>query len=211
MFPYILAALALFEFARAAVITERETITPLTTSQIEAFKPYSFYAAAAYCLPSKTLTWSCGGNPGFQPFASGGDGSAVQFWYIGWDPTLSSVIVAHQGTNPTSIGFAAEQAKTASTILTAVETLLTRHGSSSVITTGHSLGAAIAFSMPNKHDPIAIVPGEFLGFTHPAGEIHIGESGDWLCTVGDTPGLLEGNILDHLGPYDDNIFMGLCL
>ena len=74
----------------------------------------------------------------------------------------------------------------------------------------------------NQKDPIPVVPGLFLGFTHPAGEVHIQESDDaWvscpghdnpsqLCSVGDVPNVILGNILDHLGPYDDGIFMGLC-
>jgi hypothetical protein len=74
----------------------------------------------------------CSGNPTFQPYASGGDGTDTQLCsssisvlhyhcpcfaspertnendgdqsgYVGWDPTLSSVIVAHQGTKPTSM------------------------------------------------------------------------------------------------------------
>ena len=75
----------------------------------------------------------------------------------------------------------------------------------------------------NKKDPVAIVPGQFMGFAHPAGEVHIqDDSGNsWvscpghdnpsqLCSVGDVPNVIQGNILDHLGPYDDGIFMGLC-
>jgi hypothetical protein len=74
----------------------------------------------------------------------------------------------------------------------------------------------------NKKDPIAIVPGLFLGFAHPAGEVHIQDSDNsWvscpghdnpsqLCSVGDVPNVIQSNILDHLGPYDDGIFMGLC-
>lgn len=74
----------------------------------------------------------------------------------------------------------------------------------------------------NAEDPIPIVPSRFLGFAHPAGEIHVQrDPGTWeacpgqdnpsmLCIVGDVPSVLQGNILDHLGPYDDNIFMGLC-
>jgi hypothetical protein len=60
---------------------------------------------------------------------------------------------------------------------------------------------------------------------HPSGEVHIQDdasaSGAWLacpgrdnpstlCIVGDVPNVLEGNILDHLGPYDDGIFVGFC-
>lgn len=90
------------------------------------------------------------------------------------DTTLNVVIVAHQGTNTSEIlavltdanialgpldqnlfpglsssirvhqGFAGEQAKTAQTILTAVSTLLSQNGASSVVVTGHSLGGALA-------------------------------------------------------------------
>ena len=75
----------------------------------------------------------------------------------------------------------------------------------------------------NKKDPIPIVPGRFMGFAHPAGEVHIQDNSgnSWvscpghdnpsqLCSVGDVPNLIRSNILDHLGPYDDGIFMGLC-
>ena len=76
----------------------------------------------------------------------------------------------------------------------------------------------------NEKDPIAIVPGQFMGFAHPAGEVHIQDDSDsnsWvscpghdnpsrLCSVGEVPNVIQSNILDHLGPYDDGIFMGLC-
>lgn len=39
----------------------RQSITPLSPSQINAFEPYSYYAAAAYCTPAMTLAWNCGG------------------------------------------------------------------------------------------------------------------------------------------------------
>jgi hypothetical protein len=162
--------------------------------------------------------------------------------------------------------------RTAPTILAAVLALLKQYNASSVVVTGHSLGAALAlldtvyfsihlpagtrvrmvgYGMPrvgnpafanyvdalhhadnvqvtvthinNKKDPIPIVPGRFLGFAHPAGEVHIldGSGSAWvvcpghdnpsrLCSVGSVPGLVQSNILDHLGPYEDNIFMGLC-
>ncbi|KAH9034621.1 alpha beta-hydrolase [Lactarius pseudohatsudake] len=74
----------------------------------------------------------------------------------------------------------------------------------------------------NREDPVPIVPGRFMGFAHPAGEVHIRDAGGaWvacpgqdnpstLCTIGDVPDVLHGSILNHLGPYDDGIFMGLC-
>jgi predicted lipase len=162
--------------------------------------------------------------------------------------------------------------RTAPAILAAVLALLKQHSASSVVVTGHSLGAAlglldsvylslhlpastrvnmVGYGMPrvgnlafanyvdalhssdsvpvtvtrinNKKDPIPIVPGRFMGFAHPAGEVHIldDSGGAWvacqgqdnpsrLCSVGDVPDVVRSNILDHLGPYDGNIFMGLC-
>jgi len=156
--------------------------------------------------------------------------------------------------------------RTAPTILAAVQALLNQHNASSVVLTGHSLGAALAlldsvylplhlppgtrvrtigYGMPrvgnrafadyvdalhssgltrvnNKRDPIPIVPGRFLGFVHPSGEVHIqDEGGEWvpcpgqddtspLCIVGDVLNVLLANITDHLGPYDDGVVMGLC-
>ena len=65
----------------------------------------------------------------------------------------------------------------------------------------------------NKEDPIPTVPGRFLGFAHPSGEIHIQDSGSWdacpgqdnpstLCIVGDVPYIWDGDASDHDGPYD---------
>jgi hypothetical protein len=57
-------------------------------------------------------------NPDFEPIASGGDGATEQYCqylrgglmrvltltamigYVGYDPTLKTIIVAHQGTDP---------------------------------------------------------------------------------------------------------------
>ena len=71
----------------------------------------------------------------------------------------------------------------------------------------------------NEKDPIPIVPGRFLGFQHPHGEIHIIQPGeavscpgdddatDAQCTIETVPNITEGNILDHLGPYE-GIYIG---
>ena len=66
----------------------------------------------------------------------------------------------------------------------------------------------------NMKDPIPIVPGRFLGFQHPRGEIHIksGEEAyactgdddatDSECTISQVPNVVASNVLNHLGPYD---------
>jgi len=278
-------------------IESRQAISKLSQTKITSFKPYTFYASAAYCKPAKTLSWKCGANcranSGFQPVASGGDGTDTPFWYVGFDPALNSAVVAHEGTNSSSIlslltdaniafesldptlfpgvpsaiqvhsGFADTQAQTAHSVLSAVKSILSTYASSlpSVTLIGHSLGAAISlldaiylplhlpsgtqfkyigFGLPrvgnqpfanyvdnhltaldggqgltrinNKEDPIPIVPGMYLGFHHPSGEVHIQDSGAWdacpgqdnpstLCIVGDVPSIVQGNLSNHDGPY----------
>ncbi|KAJ3838781.1 Alpha/Beta hydrolase protein [Lentinula raphanica] len=71
----------------------------------------------------------------------------------------------------------------------------------------------------NKQDLIPIVPGRFLGFEHPAGEIHILGAGDAVscpgdddatdsdCQIASVPTIFEGSIVDHLGPYE-GIYLG---
>ena len=66
MLSYIFVGLAFFRIAYATVIATRQTqgqnLSILSDEDIEVFKPYSFYSAAAYCSPSDILTWSCGGR-----------------------------------------------------------------------------------------------------------------------------------------------------
>lgn len=38
-----------------------------------------------------------------MPVASGGDGDSTQFWYVGYDPILDEVVVAHQGTDTSKL------------------------------------------------------------------------------------------------------------
>ncbi|TFK42180.1 lipase class 3 family protein [Crucibulum laeve] len=286
LFAALVGALAVQ--AAPPSLLKRQSITALSTAQISAFKPFTFFASTAYCNPSTTLAWSCGANcnanADFIPVASGGDGASVQFWYVGFSPSQASVIVAHQGTDTSEIeadltdvkavlgtldatlfpgvsssvevheGFRDEQAKTATQILSAVRTAISAHSATRVTVVGHSLGAAIAlldgvylplhisdvtfrtigYGMPrvgnqafadyvdshitlthinNKKDPVPILPGRFLGYHHPSGEVHIAESNAWLscpgqdntstqCSVGDVPNIFEGSTGDHDGPYD---------
>jgi len=65
----------------------------------------------------------------------------------------------------------------------------------------------------NKEDFVPILPGRFLGYHHPAGEVHIQDTGAWAscpgqdntstqCTVGDVPNIFDGSTNDHDGPYN---------
>lgn len=54
-------------FASPLGAVRRQSITTLSTSQIETFKPFTFFASAAYCIPSTTISWSCGGEIPYDP------------------------------------------------------------------------------------------------------------------------------------------------
>ncbi|KAI0029968.1 lipase class 3 family protein [Vararia minispora EC-137] len=159
-----------------AFVPERRQ-SAISAAQIASYKPYSYYAATAYCTPAVTLSWSCGSNcdanSGFKPVASGGDGSSVPYWFVGYDSSLNRAIVTHSGTNTSSVswlsdinvflgsldsnrfpgidgsievhdGFANAQASSAEDILSAVNQVISTFGATSVTVIGHSLGAAIA-------------------------------------------------------------------
>lgn len=90
MFPSFTYTLGALLFAAAAVqavpapgLKARQAITALSSAQISAFKPYTFYASTGYCTASQTLAWDCGSdceaNPSFKPVASGGDGDGTPF------------------------------------------------------------------------------------------------------------------------------------
>ncbi|TEB21978.1 lipase [Coprinellus micaceus] len=179
----LLAQLAAVAFAAPAavlvpVLEARQSITTLSATEVTGYKPYSWYAATAYCPPAKTLAWNCGtkctSNSGFAPIASGGDGAVTQYWYVGWDVALKTIIVGFQGTDPSKItpivtdlnfdlkslrtdlfpgvsssikthdGFGDAHAKSATAVLTAVKTGISKYGATKVTVTGHSLGGAIA-------------------------------------------------------------------
>lgn len=165
-------------YASPSPLRRRDSITTLSDSEIEAFKPYTYYASAGYCEPSTTLAWNCGSNceanSAFEPVGSGGDGDSVQYWYVGHDPDLETVIVAHQGTDTSKLlpvitdinyglteldddlfpgidsdievhsGFKESQADTATDVLAAVSSAMSTYSTSSVTVVGHSLGGAIA-------------------------------------------------------------------
>jgi hypothetical protein len=70
----------------------------------------------------------------------------------------------------------------------------------------------------NDLDPIPIIPGRGMGYSHVAGEIHIDGSNGWSsctgtdstekgCTISDVPNIILSDMLDHLGPYQ-GVYIG---
>jgi hypothetical protein len=127
---FVLLLFPLLTAATPAVQRRQSGITTLSPAQVASFKPYTFFASTAYCDASTTKNWTCGANcdanPGFKPIASGGNGDSIQFceWnlfefasgarlgetmltmnsgYVGFDPTLKTIIVAHQGTDTSKL------------------------------------------------------------------------------------------------------------
>ncbi|KJA29031.1 hypothetical protein HYPSUDRAFT_61869 [Hypholoma sublateritium FD-334 SS-4] len=287
----------LFRAASAAPgALQGRSVTALSTSDLSSLAPFTQFARAAYCSTSKLSGWSCGAacaaNSDFQPTLVGGDGNAIQIYFVGFSPSQNSIIVAHEGTDPTQLlsdltdlnilmgslsttlfpgvssavqvhaGFRDEHAKTAPAILAEVKRLISVKGTTNVAIVGHSLGGALAeldslfltLNLPssisikavtygtprvgapafaalidskvpnfrrinNEDDIVPIVPGRFLGFQHPHGEVHILSPGnavscpgdddatDAQCQIQSVPNVLEGNILNHLGPYE-GIYIG---
>lgn len=65
----------------------------------------------------------------------------------------------------------------------------------------------------NLQDPVPIIPGRFLGYRHPSGEVHISPQGQWLvcpgqdstavgCIIQTEPNIFDGDGDNHDGPYD---------
>ncbi|KAF8894959.1 alpha/beta-hydrolase [Gymnopilus junonius] len=269
---------------------EDRSVSSLSATDLASLAPFTQFARAAYCPTSLLKNWNCGqacqANSDFQPTLVDGDGNAVQIFFVGFSPSQNSIIVAHEGTDPTQFlsdltdiniamdtldstlfpgvsssvqvhqGFRNEHALTATTILNEVKRLISVKNTNKVTIVGHSLGgalseldslfltlnlpsstsiSAVTYGTPrvgnpafaqlidqevpnfrrinNEQDIIPIVPGRFLGFQHPHGEVHIISPGnavacsgdddatDSQCTIESVPNIFEGNILNHLGPY----------
>ncbi|KJA29030.1 hypothetical protein HYPSUDRAFT_33536 [Hypholoma sublateritium FD-334 SS-4] len=292
----VLTLIAGVAHASPGVVLQRRSVTPLTASQLGSLAPFTQFARAAYCPTAELQSWNCGeacaANSDFEPTLVGGDGNDIQIYFVGFSPSQQSIIVAHEGTDPTQLlsdltdvdilmgnlsptlfpgvsssvqvheGFRDEHALTATTILTEVQRLMSVKSTQSVTVIGHSLGGALAeldalffaLNLPsstsitaitygtprvgnpdyaalfdsrvpnfrrvdNELDIIPIVPGRFLGFQHPHGEVHILSPGNAVSCPGDddatdpqcqilsVPNIAVGNILNHLGPYE-GVFIG---
>ncbi|KIY71074.1 alpha/beta-hydrolase [Cylindrobasidium torrendii FP15055 ss-10] len=193
----LLVVCALVSAGTASPLVARQSgVTVLSDAQVDVYTPYTYYASAAYCPGNQTINWSCGANcqanPKFVPIASGGDGDGVQFWYVGYDPSLKSIIVGHQGTDTSKLlpvltdanffltdledglfpgldsdvqvhnGFGESQADSARDVLAAVKKGLSAYSTKAVTVVGHSLGGAIA-----------LISGVFLDIQIPAATVKV--------------------------------------
>ncbi|KDQ19409.1 hypothetical protein BOTBODRAFT_102576 [Botryobasidium botryosum FD-172 SS1] len=204
---FALAAVVSVSAAPAALET-RDGVSILSPTIIATFKPYTQFASAAFCSPSLTANWTCGeacdSRPGFTTYGAGGDSDNVQYWYVGYDPGLEAVVVAHQGTNITELlpiltdlelalapldsklfpnlpaglmahtGFQIAHAKAAPDVLAAVQKALAVHKAAKVIMTGHSLGAAIAV-LDSIHLPLYL-PSTVSFETYTFGQPRVGNA-----------------------------------
>ncbi|KAF8884743.1 alpha/beta-hydrolase [Gymnopilus junonius] len=249
-------------------------LVTLSASALTSLAPFTQFARAAYYPTGKLKKWSCGeacqANSDFQPTLVGGDGNAIQQFFVGYSPSQKSIIVGHQGTDPTKLeadltdidllmdaldaalfpgtsasiqvhqGFRDEHAKTAHQILADVAVIghslggalaeldtvfLTLNLPKSASVKGVTYGtprvgnAAFAKLVDGKVHIVPIVPWQSLGYLHPHGEVHIlspgnavvcpgdDDSKDAQCTNQSVPNILEGNVFDHLGPYE-GIYIG---
>ncbi|KAI5899047.1 alpha/beta-hydrolase [Schizophyllum commune H4-8] len=152
--------------------------TPLSLDAIESYMPYAQLARAAYCVGNST-TWdygdACAANDDFELYGSGGDGTANSpYYFVGYSPSLSTIIVAHGGIEaeelfstlqsaeaaqaPVNVslflgvdddvqvqeGFSDAHAKTAEAVLAAVHDTISGTGAAVLTTVGHGLGGALA-------------------------------------------------------------------
>ena len=56
----LFAQLVSIALALPVELEARQSVSTLSTAEVSAYKPYTWYAAAAYCQPAKTLAWNCG-------------------------------------------------------------------------------------------------------------------------------------------------------
>ncbi|PBK87110.1 alpha/beta-hydrolase [Armillaria gallica] len=145
-----------------------------------AFSRPAFFSRVAYCSSASVMTFSCGAPCdalvySVKILATGGDGGLIPRSMIAHDNLTNSIVVAHQGTDPSSIisiandvnllltpidtesfplaaqkniqvhaGFLDTFLRTAPTVLSAVKYGISTTGATTVILTGHSLGATLA-------------------------------------------------------------------
>jgi len=180
--PFLHATLSapLFGLSGDSATTSTETPTAVSqdTANIEFLRPAQF-SRVAYCSSAAVTSWQCGEpcqslGGGIEVLQAGGDDGLIPMYFIAHDPATESVVVAHQGTEKSSIlsilndvqiklvelnatrfpgadenirvhdGFQKTFERTADGVLSGVQAALAETGANQVVVTGHSLGAAVA-------------------------------------------------------------------
>ncbi|KAJ8482585.1 hypothetical protein ONZ45_g14901 [Pleurotus djamor] len=70
----------------------KRAVTALSSTELASFAPFTQFARAAYCITSKLQGWKCGGAASLFVFSA---------YFVGFWPAQSTVVVAHEGTDPT--------------------------------------------------------------------------------------------------------------
>ncbi|KAK0501860.1 alpha/beta-hydrolase [Armillaria luteobubalina] len=145
-----------------------------------AFSRPAYFSRAAYCSAAAVMAFSCGAPcdalvDSVKILVTGGLGGLIPRFIIAHDNSTNSIVVAHQGTDPSSIisiandvellltpidtevfpsaaqknvlvhsGFLDTFLRTAPIVLSAVKHGISATGATSVVLTGHSLGATLA-------------------------------------------------------------------
>jgi hypothetical protein len=69
IFPFLLASIVKAAPGLELVQpSKRQSITALSSTQISSFTPFTFFASAAYCNPSTTINFTCGGTSSILSF-----------------------------------------------------------------------------------------------------------------------------------------------
>ncbi|KAG8833346.1 hypothetical protein FRC20_007695, partial [Serendipita sp. 405] len=97
LLSWLLALVGITQAVPASIVERTDSISVLSKEQVNSFSTYTLFASASYCPPLLIQNWICGPAcaklPGFKPVASGGDGGIVQYWFVGYSPSWSSVVV----------------------------------------------------------------------------------------------------------------------
>ena len=105
IFPFLLASIVNAAPGLELVQpSKRQSITPLSSAQISSFTPFTFFASTAYCNPSTTINFSCGGT--FLQFFRFFFLAGLDLGLVGWHRPFvnNSKLRCKPGLHPNGIG-----------------------------------------------------------------------------------------------------------
>ena len=72
---------------------KRQSITSLSSNQISSYTPFTYFASTAYCDPSTTINWSCGGASPANSLPP----RAVMYWWSSYSQLRSKLRLHSSG------------------------------------------------------------------------------------------------------------------